>query len=175
ERAHQLTALRDEPERVLEAQGSGRDQRRVFAETMPGREHGLERIACDRLERFEACDLVRQQRGLRIACQVQLAARIAEARLAHVVAEDSARALIYFSSSRKFLDDIPAHPDVLRALAGKDDENFPSSHGASGPWGLRNGRTEYARRRGRLKRRRHRQALPRAAPSTTRRSAGSRR
>src|SRR5690606_37383023 len=89
ERAHQLAALRDERQRILERERAGGDERGVLTEAVARRERRAD-VARDAAQRLETRVFVRQQRGLGEARPVQLAVRIPERELAHVVLDDFA-------------------------------------------------------------------------------------
>src|SRR5690606_1689567 len=120
--AHQLPAGADQPERVLERERPRRDERAVLAQAVAGRERGLEPLADEALQRFEARDLVRQQRRLREAGLPELAARIAKRQLLDVVAEHVARLLVAAARRRELVDQVRSHARVLRALAGEQQQ-----------------------------------------------------
>src|SRR5690606_11464106 len=109
---HQLAALRDEGERVLERECAGRDERGVLTEAVAGGELRAH-VARDAAQGREARVFVREERGLSEARLVELAARIAERELLHVVLDDLARALVDLACRGKLLDQVRAHAGVL--------------------------------------------------------------
>ncbi len=90
ELAHELAAPLHELQRRLERQRAGVHERGVLAETVAGTQARLQSVADEAAKRLEASDLVRQQRGLSEAREVQLFARVAKAELGHVVTDDLA-------------------------------------------------------------------------------------
>ena len=85
-------------------------------------------IADEAAECLEARDLVRQQRGLGEARLVELVARIAERELGHVVTDHRARARVDVLGDRKLVDEVRAHPPVLRPLPGEEVQNLLVGH-----------------------------------------------
>src|SRR5690606_36146831 len=92
--AHKSPSLNHELESVLEGQSPGRDERRVFTQTVTRGNGGLKRTSGLAAQRFEACKLMRNQSGLSETGKVQLASRIREAYLANVEREDVVRARV---------------------------------------------------------------------------------
>ena len=66
----------DEPQRLLEAERAGRDERGVLAEAVPGRKRGGTPVTRELAKHLEAGDFMRQQRRLREARELELVARI---------------------------------------------------------------------------------------------------
>jgi hypothetical protein len=111
---HRSGAHRHQLQTLLEAEGPGRGQRRVLAETVTGTEARVDADAADRVEHHEA----RHVRGhLRVAGVLQLVGiGVAEER-ADVTADDVARLVDEFPAL--VLLPWTAHPGPLRALSGK--------------------------------------------------------
>ena len=117
---HQPAALVDEADAVLEAYGTGRNQRRVFAERVAGDEG---RVGADgaRLDcGDESGDAVRDERGLRVDSARELVLGALEAEPGEREAKGLVGGLEDGARGRDLLVEVPAHADVLGALTGKE-------------------------------------------------------
>ena len=94
----------------------------------PALKRRLHAVADEAAKRLEAGDLVRQQRGLSEAREVQLLARVAKAELGHVVTDDLAGTRIEISRDGERLDEVGTHASILRSLPRKDVKNLLFGH-----------------------------------------------
>src|SRR6185295_7529688 len=129
-----LAAAAHQAKRLAKAEGAGRHQRRVLAEAVAGRRHRPQ-LGGQLAERAVDGDRGRDEGRLRVRRQVQLLLRTLPAQPGEREAESLVGLFKGLPRRGAGLGPDPAHPHLLRALAGKDEGDLlvGEAHQASAP------------------------------------------